>query len=177
MEVNKQTEERKLLRPGFEREIVFDETRQREEPEIKSTTKIRARIRFDYRGKARPARFFIGGKDSEEAAAELREQQAALWRNVPVQCVFVENIEMGEIYSVYDEEADDEIAYAPLELEVTADSLGALVRFAVREEFRRLIILEPAGLNISVREMEQIFFEVYSQVKTQWMQRIKRYAD
>jgi len=165
-----------VLKPGFERHLIED-NRQGDEPEKKTSTKIRARIRFDYRGKARPARFFFGGKDSESAAAELREQQAALWRNVPVQGVFVENIEVGEIYSVYDEEADDEVAYAPLELEVTADSLGALVRFAVKEEFRRLMILEPDDLNLSIREMEHIFFEVYNQVKTQWMQRIKRYAD
>ncbi|HZK25385.1 MAG TPA: hypothetical protein VFC74_08355 [Oscillospiraceae bacterium] len=166
-----------MLKPGFERQLPLTEPRPEEVTEMKNAEKIRARIRFDYRGKARPSRFFFGGKGTEEVAAELREQQAALWRNVPVQGVFVENIELGEIYSVYDEEVDDEVAFAPLELEVTADSFNFLIRFAVRDEFRRLKIVEPSGLQMSVPEMEQIFFEVHSQAKNQWRQKMKRYAD
>ncbi|MCR3922222.1 MAG: hypothetical protein NUK65_06865 [Firmicutes bacterium] len=166
-----------MLKPGFEKQAPFEEPRRDEDVDMKSSVKIRARIRFDYRGKARPSRFFFGGKGTEEAAGELREQQAALWRNVPVQGVFIENIELGKIYTVYDEEMDGEIAFAPLELEVIADSLSFLIRFAVKEEFRRLKIMEPLGLKMSVQEMEQVFFEVHSQTKTQWMQRFRRYAD
>ncbi|NLM52598.1 MAG: hypothetical protein GX197_07235 [Firmicutes bacterium] len=139
--------------------------------------KIRAKIRFDYKGKSRPARFFFGGKNSEEVADELREQQAALWRNVPLQGIMIEKIDLGEIYFVYDEETDDEVAFAPLELEVIADSLWFLVRFAVREEFRRVKIIEPPELTLSLQEMEQIFFEVHNQTNSQVKQRLKRYAD
>jgi hypothetical protein len=166
-----------VLKPGFERQLPLQEMHPGEVAEMKNTEKIRARIRFDYRGKARPSRFFFGGKSTEEAAEELREQQAALWRNVPLQGVLVENIELGAIYTVYDEEADAEVAFAPLELEVTADSLNYLIRFAVRDEFRRLKIVEPEGWKLSVQEMEEIFFEVHSQVKDQWRQKMKRYAD
>ena len=167
-----------MLKPGFDTELPLIEDLHPEETAEKTVIpKIRAKIRFDYKGKSRPARFFFGGKNSEEVADELREQQAALWRNVPLQGIMIEKIDLGEIYFVYDEEADDEVAFAPLELEVVADSLGVLFRFAVREEFRRLRIIEPPDLTLSLQEMEQIFFEVHNQTTSQFLQRLKRYAE
>lgn len=167
-----------MLKPGFDTELPLIEDLHPEETAEKTVIpKIRAKIRFDYKGKSRPARFFFGGKNSEEVADELREQQAALWRNVPLQGIMIEKIDLGDIYFVYDEEADDEVAFAPLELEVVADSLWFLVRFAVREEFRRLRIIEPPDLTLSLQEMEQIFFEVHNQTTSQFLQRLKRYAE
>ncbi|MDW7651670.1 MAG: hypothetical protein SCK29_08380 [Bacillota bacterium] len=167
-----------MLKPGFEKQVSLEECRRSiDERESAAPAAIRAKVRFDYRGKARPSRFFFGGKSTEEAAEELRQQQAALWRNVPVQGVYVENIDSGEIYTVYDEEADDETAFAPLELEVRADSLCHLVRFAVREEFRRIQILEPARLQLNVHDMEQVFFQINDQARTQIMHKTKRYHE
>lgn len=165
-----------MLKPGFEKQVNLEESRRLEEQDTPGV-KIRAKVRFDYRGKARPSRFFFGGKAAEEAAAELREKQAALWRNVPVQGIAVEELEMAEIYTVHDEDADDEVAYAPLELEVWADSLAYLVRFAARDEFRRLKIMEPTRISLTVQEMEQVFFEVHEQSKAQLMLRAKKYLD
>lgn len=96
--------------------------------------KVRFKVRFDYRGTPRPARFFFGGKSTVEMAEEIRDQQVALWRNVPIQGITVEDMEMGELYKVYDEESEGEIAYAPLELVVLADSLEEMIRFAAKEE-------------------------------------------
>lgn len=165
-----------MLKPGFEKQISLEEGKRSEEREVPSL-KIRAKIRFDYQGKARPSRFFFGKKSTEEAAIELRQQQAALWRNVPVQGILVEDLEMGEIYYVFDDDVGDEVAFAPLELEVLADSICYLVRFAVREEFRRLKIMEPAQIYLSIRDMEQVFFEVHDQAKTQVMLKTKKYQD
>jgi len=139
--------------------------------------RIKATIRFDYRGKARPSRFFFGGKNIEEVAEELRQQQAALWRNVPIQGVIVENIELGEIYTVYDEEAEDEVAFAPLELDVVTENLDDLVRFAVREEFRRVQIHEPEKMEMPRNELEKIFFQIHEQLKTQFFLKVKRLQD
>ena len=61
-----------MLKPGFERQLPLQDMHPGEVAEMKNTEKIRARIRFDYRGKARPSRFFFGGKSTEEAAEELR---------------------------------------------------------------------------------------------------------
>lgn len=165
-----------MLKPGFEKQVSLEECRRSEEKES-LPVKIRAKVRFDYRGKARPSRFFFGGKRTEEAAVELRQQQAALWRNVPVQGIQVEDMEMGDLYTVFDEDTDDEVTYAPLEMEVWADSLSYLVRFAVREEFRRLKIMEPLRISMAVQDMEQIFFEVNDQAKTQLMLKAKKYME
>ena len=123
-------------------------------------SRIKFRVRFDYRGKPRPARFFFGGRKTEDVAQETREQQVALWRNLPLQGIYVESIDLGEIYILYDEELDDEVAFAPLELVVYADTLEDLLRFIMREEFRRIAVIEPANLVLSSREMEKLFFRI-----------------
>jgi hypothetical protein len=165
-----------VLKPGFEKQVILEECRRSEEREPQAV-KIRARIRFDYRGRAKPSRFFFGGKSSEDAAVELRQQQAALWRNVPVQGIMVEDVELGDIYSVHDEELESDVAYAPLELEVWADALCYLVRFAVRDEFRRLKIMEPANVAMSVQDMEEVFFEVHEQAKSHLFMKTKRFLE
>ena len=83
-----------MLKPGFEKKIP-EERETKESSELAASKKIRARIRFDYQGKARPSRFLFGRKSTEEAAEELREKQAALWQNVPVQGVYIEKIDLG----------------------------------------------------------------------------------
>ncbi|EEG78251.1 hypothetical protein [Dethiobacter alkaliphilus] len=166
-----------MLKPGFEKQVNLEECRRIDEKEVASPARIRAKVRYDYRGKARPSRFFFGGKSSEEMAVELREQQAALWRNVPVKGIYVEDIIMGDLYTVYDEETDSDVTFAPMELEMMADSLFNLVRFAVRDEFRRIKIMEPLRVGLTVQDMEQVFFEVHEQAKTQIQQKTKRYHD
>jgi len=123
-------------------------------------SRIKFRVRFDYRGKPKPARFFFGGRKTEDVAQETREQQVALWRNLPLQGIYVESIDLGEIYILYDEELDDEVAFAPLELVVYTDTLEDLLRFIMREEFRRIAVIEPANLVLSSREMEKLFFRI-----------------
>lgn len=121
--------------------------------------KIRVRVRFDYCGLPRPARFFFGGKGAKEVAEEIRQQQANMWRNVPIQGVHIEDIEFFEIYTVYDEIEETQVAYAPVELRATIDSLEELLRFVSRDEFRRVEFIEPEQLNLTKRELERLFFK------------------
>ena len=121
--------------------------------------RIKIKVRFDYKGIPRPARFFIGGKNSKDVAEDLRQQQAALWRNVPIQGVRIDDVEYLELYEVYDEYEESSIAYAPLELKATLDSLEDLVRFTGKAEFRRIEILEPAKLSLTGRELERLFYK------------------
>lgn len=121
--------------------------------------KIKIKVRFDYRGSPRPARFFIGGKGSREVAEELRQQQANVWRNVPIQGVRIDDLEFLDLYSVYEETEQSSISYAPLELKVTVDTLEDCYRFVSKDEFRRMEIIEPAQLNLSSRELERLFFK------------------
>lgn len=136
-----------------------------EEPQVK---KIRLKVRFDYRGNPRPNRFFFGGKKTEEAAEEVRDYRAELWRNVPLQGVQVEDVQVYDIYTVMEEEHEDEkIAYAPLELILSVDSLEDCLFVIARGEFRTLEILEPYSVTLSSRDMEKLLFrfaELFKQI-------------
>ena len=135
--------------------------------------RLKIKVRFEYKRKPRPARFFFGGKRTENVAQEFREQQVALWRNVPLQGISVENMDLGEIYSVYDEEMDEEVAFAPLELVVWADSLEDLLRFVVREEFRRIEILEPNNIILNSKEIERLLFKMNEFFQNRLMLRLR----
>lgn len=151
--VYKQDLENELEREPFDRVTDLHATDTR-------IDKIRMKVRFDYRGTPRPARFFFGGKTTEEVAEEQREQKEAFWRNTPLQGVRVEDVLVYEIYSVSeDEEEGEEVAYAPIELILSVDSLEDSIRFITREEFRRLEILEPNSLCLSAREVERVFYK------------------
>ncbi|MDO9535934.1 MAG: hypothetical protein Q7J85_11535 [Bacillota bacterium] len=141
--------------------------------EHRNNSKLKFKVRFDYKGKPRPARFFFGGKKTEIVAQDFRDQQVALWRNVPLQGLLVENMDLGEIYSVYDEEIDEELAFAPLELVVSADSLEDLLRFIVRDEFRRIEILEPASILLTNREVERLLFKINEHMQNRLLYRIR----
>lgn len=121
---------------------------------------FKIKVRFDYKGLPRPPRFFFGGKGSREVAEETRKQQAAMWRNVPIQGVRIEDAELFEPYSVYDDIEDEMIFYAPLELKVTVDLLEDCTRFICRDEFRRIEILEPVQVFLDSRELERIFYKL-----------------
>ncbi len=150
-----------MLKPGID-SLERGKKEKKEEPQElpKQEEKLKFKVRFDYKGKPKPARFFFGGKRTEEVAHEIREQQLGLWRNVPLQGIFVEHIDLGDIYFVYDDDLESEMAFAPLELVVSADSFEDMLRFIVREEFRRIEILEPTKIVLSTREAERMLFKI-----------------
>ncbi len=123
------------------------------------TVKIKIRVRFDYCGLPRPARFFFGGRGAKEVAEEIRQQQANMWRHVPIQGVHIEDIEFFELYTVFDEVEETHAVYAPVELRATIDSLEDLLRFVIRDEFRRVEFIEPEQLNLINRDLERLFFK------------------
>lgn len=127
---------------------------------------LRVKVRLDFRGVSRPGKLFFGGKPTEKVAEETREQQLALFRNVPVQGVRIEDISLGgEIYTVFDEQGNVEVAYAPAELTVVADTVEDLVRFVARDDFRRIEILEPENVVLRRLEIERLMFRVNEEIK------------
>lgn len=139
---------------------------------------LRAKIRLDFKGVGRPGRFFLGAKPTEKVAEEIREQQVALLRNVPVQGVHIEDIDMSpEIYTVYDEAANGQVAYAPVEILVAAESLEDLVKFAAREECRKIEILEPASITLRKLDVERLLFRFGEEIRRlrEWLER--KYGD
>lgn len=135
---------------------------------------VRAKVRLDYKGVSRRPRFLLGAKATDKAAEEIREQHVALLRNVPVQGIRIEDIDMGgQIYTVFDEPANTEVAYAPVELTIVADTLESVLRFISREEFRRIEILEPPSLTLSRVDVERMMFRVHEEIKQvrEWVER------
>ncbi|MTI79351.1 MAG: hypothetical protein FH758_00505 [Firmicutes bacterium] len=120
---------------------------------------MRAKLRLDFKGIGKPGKLFFGGKNTEKAAEEVRDQQVAMFRNVPMQGIYIEDIDVStEVYTVYDDINHNEIAYAPVELQISADTLQDLIPFVVREDFRKIQILEPAELLLTNYEIERLLF-------------------
>ncbi|AVX20384.1 MULTISPECIES: hypothetical protein [Carboxydocella] len=125
---------------------------------------VRARIRLDFKGTGKKALF--GGKSPEKMAEEIRDQQAALLRNVPWQGVIVEEIDMGlDIYTVTDEVDGREMAFAPLIITVRCDTLEEILPFIVRDEFRKIEILAPADFVMDRLEIERLLFRLFTELK------------
>lgn len=134
-------------------------------------------VRFDYMGRPKPAKLFFGRKNSENIAEDIRDQQMAMWRNIPIQGVKVENIDLGEIYTVYDEDLDEDIAYAPMELQVTTHNVEDIVRFIVKDEFRKIEILEPGCMDLTKQQVERLLFKFNEEIKNMIFLKVKKYKE
>lgn len=138
---------------------------------------ILAKVRLDFKGAGKPGRFLFGGKPTDKAAEEAREQQVAILRNVPLQGIHIMDIDVSqEIYMVYDDMTNSETAFAPLILTVKADSLDGLVRFITRDEFRKIEILDPASVTLSHSDIERILFRVYEEMKEYKIRLDRKYS-
>lgn len=127
---------------------------------------IKARIRLDFKGVERPGRFFFGGMTAEKTAEEAREQQVAIFRNVPIQGVYIEDIDLGmEVFTVFDDLTNKEIAYAPVTLMVTSDSLENIISFISQESFRKIEILAPPTIMLNRYDMERLFYKINEGIK------------
>lgn len=127
---------------------------------------VRARLRFDFKGLSRPAKIFFGFKKAEEVAAENREKQMVALRNVPIQGIAIEQLDgEGEIYTIVDPATGEDVAFAPVELLVHADSIEDLIRFALREEFRKIDILEPKEMFLSHYDAEKMLYQVGEEMR------------
>jgi len=122
-------------------------------------TAIRMRLRFDYLGYGKTGKLF-GKKSIEENAEEVRQHKAALLRNVPNQGIRIEEIDMSnEVYTVYDEISRKEIAYAPVVITISADSVEDALKFSMKDEFRTVEVLEPDNISLSKAEVERILYK------------------
>lgn len=118
------------------------------------------KVRFDYKARARQGKLF-GGKTGEQAAEEIRQHKVSLVRNVPIQGIYIEEIDMSqEVYSVFDEVQNKMVTYAPVLIVFSADSMEEAVRFTMKEEFRTVEVLDPEELTLSRLEMERLLLKV-----------------
>lgn len=141
--------------------------------EISETT-VRVRIRMDFKSQVKKK--FLGNNNLIKAAEDTREQQVALLRNVPFQGIKVEDIDVAmEIYVVYDESTGEDVAYAPILLILEADSFDDVVRFIMRDEFRKVEIIEPQEIFMSKQDAERLLFKINTELRSYRNDLDKRY--
>jgi hypothetical protein len=128
-------------------------------------TSLRVRIRLDFKSEVKTK--FFGNKNPIKAAEDVREQQVALIRNVPFQGVKVEDIDLGmEIYVVFDDTTGEDVAYAPVFITLEADSFEDIVRFIMKDEFRKIEILEPQEVYLTKQEAERLLYKMNTELRS-----------
>lgn len=124
---------------------------------------IRVRIRMDFRGESRNGRFFFGGKSKEEVAETMREQQVALLRNVPLQGIVLEDVDISlDIYTVSENTGRKmyEVAYAPILLTLRVENIEDLLPLLLKPEFRKIEFLSPDNVNIHRLDLERMLYRL-----------------
>lgn len=133
---------------------------------------IRAKIRFDFRGETGRQSFLgnltFGKNKPEEVAESIRQRRVAMLKNLPWQGVALEEIQADqEIYTIPEAEQGERLAYAPVELTVRADSLEDLLPFVLREEFRKIKIIEPEEMVFSNFDMERAIYKMGQEFRSE----------
>ncbi len=137
---------------------------------------ILVKIRLDFKGAHKSGRFLFGGKPTDKVAEEAREQQVTFFRNVPLQGINIIDIDVeAEVYTVYDDITNNEVAFAPLVLTLEADSLENLIKFITREDFRKIEILNPAFVTMNHTDIERLMFKVHEEMKEFSLRMEKKY--
>jgi len=130
-------------------------------------SQLRLKVRFDYRGTARRGRVLKTGINESQAAEAIREQKANYLRNVPIQGIHIEDIDMSlEVYTVFDDLLNEKAGFAPLTIVVSADSIEDALRFVIKDEFRKVEVLDPAEFHLSRLDIERLLFSVNDEIKT-----------
>ncbi|MDQ7096793.1 hypothetical protein REC12_24680 [Desulfosporosinus sp. PR] len=127
------------------------------------TEHVRVKIRLDYRGEARSGRFFFGGKSKEQVAELTREQQVAVLRNVPLQGIMIEDVDLSlDVYTVSQREGkrSHEWSYAPIVLTLRVENLDDLLPLLIKPEFRKIEFLSPENISLHRLDMERLLFRL-----------------
>jgi len=127
------------------------------------TEHVRVRIRLDYSAESQSGRFFFGGKTKEQMGEKMREQQVALLRNVPLQGIFIEDVDLSlDVYAVteVDGRRTHEVAYAPIILTLRIENLDDLLPILIKPEFRKIDFISPENISLHRLDMERLLFRL-----------------
>lgn len=123
-------------------------------------SEIKVKMRFDYLGQAKTNKLF-GGKNLEQLAEETRQHKVSMMRNVPIQGIRIDDIDMSQdIYSIIDDITGKKVVYAPVVITFYADNLEDVVKFVIKEEFRTVDFVEPEELRLSKNDLEKLLFKI-----------------
>lgn len=127
---------------------------------------LRVKVRLDFYITCKGKKLFFGNNNIEQQAEENRDRQVALIRNVPIQGIFFEDVDTNsEVFILRDEMTGQETAFAPVLITLRADSLEDLLRFIMRDEFRKIEVLEPEQFLLNRFELERLFFRIHEEQK------------
>lgn len=122
--------------------------------------KIKMRVRFDYAGKVKSNKLW-GNKNVEQIAEEVRQHKVALLRNVPIQGIHIEDVDMSqEVYSIYDDITGKPVAFAPVMITFSADTIEDAIKFTMNEEFRTIEVIEPDEISLARIDIERLLYKV-----------------
>jgi hypothetical protein len=122
---------------------------------------LKIKVRFDYVSKPKSGKIFGSGRNIEQQAEQVRQHKIALVRNVPIQGIHIEDIDMSlEVYSIIDEITGKPAAYAPVVVTFYADSIEDAIKFIINEEFRTIEVLQPDDLSLARFDIERLFYQV-----------------
>lgn len=137
-------------------------------------TSLKVRIRLDFRNETRNRIF--GGKNITKSAEDAREQHVSLLRNVPFQGIKIEDIDMGmESYVVFDEQFGEDVAFAPVIVTLAADTFEDMIKFIMREEFRKVEVIDPSEILFTKQDAERLLFEINMELQNYKNNLDKRY--
>jgi len=121
---------------------------------------IRIKMRFDYLAQNKANKLF-GNKNLEQLAEDTRQQKISTLRNVPIQGIRIEDIEMSQdIYTITDDIDGRKLVYAPVVITFMADSIEDVIKFVIKEEFRTVEVIEPQELHLNKNDLERLLFKI-----------------
>jgi|LSQX01.1.fsa_nt_gb hypothetical protein len=127
----------------------------------KALARLKFKMRLDFVAESKSGKLFFGNKGSEDQAEELRQQKVSLLRNIPVQGINIEDINMDhEIYTIIDDYSNRVSYYAPVSILFSADSLENAVKFTMKEEFRTIEMVDPDQIILSQMETVRLIQNV-----------------
>ncbi|WP_353894370.1 hypothetical protein PRVXH_001167 [Proteinivorax hydrogeniformans] len=120
---------------------------------------IKCKIRLDVPGYNKSGRFLFGSKDGTAMAKENRLKEINMLKNVPLQGVKFEKISSAlDVYTI--EEDGKTMAYAPIEVEVTADILEDILPLITRSDFSKIEIVEPSDITLDKGQGERLLTRI-----------------
>lgn len=125
------------------------------------SSSLKMKVRFDYAGRPRPGKIFGSGRNIEQQAEQIRQHKISLVRNVPIQGIHIEDIDMSlEVYSIIDDITGKPVAYAPVIVTFYADTIEDAIKFLINEEFRTIEVLQPDDMSLTRFDIERLFYQV-----------------
>lgn len=125
------------------------------------SSSMKMRVRFDFISRPKSGKLFGASRNIEQAAEQIRQHKVSLVRNVPIQGIHIEDIDMSlEVYSIIDDISGKPVSYAPVVVTFFADTIEDATKFIITEEFRTIEVLQPEEMSLTRFDIERLFYQM-----------------